>query len=205
MGQISWCILPMKSIFDPPLRWGVDFKIVYPPDLNFFRNEGIENLQGNGNLKFSQRRDVASLSLVVLACWWTPNSETLKPKTHLILIGFTTFLAMSLVEYLGWLIYEKISSNSAESGFFSIPGLMGILENCIGALVFALICIGLACIIPSFRANWKAYIHRPAWVGVLFFSIALLSATLWGYFSTWYKWPERASIQLSIDFIPSRT
>ncbi|GMQ30469.1 hypothetical protein Aconfl_31120 [Algoriphagus confluentis] len=91
---------------------------------------------------------------------------------------------MSLVEYLGWKIYGKISPNSVEIGFFSFQGLRGILENCLGAFLFALISIGLALILPSFRKNWKSNIHRPAWVGVILFCLALLAATSWGVFST---------------------
>jgi hypothetical protein len=99
-------------------------------------------------------------------------------------MGVITLLVMSLVEYLGWIIVEKYSEESAEHGFFSVQGLIGILENCIGAYVFGLIFVGLAFIIPSFRNNWEQRFHQPAWAGILFFCISLLIVTVWGFFST---------------------
>ncbi|QYH39549.1 MULTISPECIES: hypothetical protein [unclassified Algoriphagus] len=108
----------------------------------------------------------------------------MKYKSHLIWMGVITLLVMSLVEYLGWRIVRKYSGESAEHGFFSVQGLIGILENCIGAFVFGLIFVGLAFIIPSFRNNWKHRYHQPAWVGVLFFCIILLIVTVWGFFSS---------------------
>lgn len=108
----------------------------------------------------------------------------MKPEKHLIWILIVAFLIMSLVEYLGWIIVEKYSEESAEHGFFSVQGLIGIFENCIGAFVFGLIFVGLAFIIPSFRNNWKHRYHQPAWVGVLFFCIILLIVTVWGFFSS---------------------
>jgi hypothetical protein len=84
-------------------------------------------------------------------------------------IGILTFCFAGgiLITLGGWEILRKMSGESQFPGIFTLEFLGGVFGLLLFFLFWALPACLIAWLFPSFRRNWKKWIHWPVWGGVL--------------------------------------